>query len=244
MARQLKVFRTHIGFDDLIVASPSRKAALDAWGASAHLFTQGFAAETNDPALVKAALARPGMVLRRQFGSRGEFKVGPPALRLIEAPARSESKPTAKAPAAKKPAPVNRAERKPPHEAAPAHALRKPAQRDRAGTERAERRELAETQRAERRVQEEAMRAERRAAQSEAKSEARQREKQREKEQKEAAAEHRRDLQSQLQSVQDERKRQLGDIDRREQALARERREIEQTFETRIVALRHQLRKA
>ncbi|HEX3066301.1 MAG TPA: hypothetical protein VHQ39_12505 [Dongiaceae bacterium] len=193
--------------------------------------------------------------MRRQFGSRGEFKVGPPALRLIEAPARSESKPTAKAPAAKKPAPVNRAERKPPHEAAPAHALRKPAQRDRAGTERAERRERAETeraerreraetQRAERRVQEEAMRAERRAAQSEAKSEARQREKQREKEQKEAAAEHRRDLQSQLQSVQDERKRQLGDIDRREQALARERREIEQTFETRIVALRHQLRKA
>jgi len=226
MARQLKVFRTHIGFDDLIVASPSRKAALDAWGASAHLFTQGFAAETNDPALVKAALARPGMVLRRQFGSRGEFKVGPPALRLIEAPARSESKPTAKAPAAKKPAPVNRAERKPPHEAAPAHALRKPAQRDCAGTERAERRERAETQRAERRVQEEAMRAERRAAQSEAKSEARQREKQREKEQKETAAEHRRDLQSQLQSVQDERKRQLGDIDRREQALARERREI------------------
>ncbi len=43
----------------------------------------------------------------------------------------------------------------------------------------------------------------------------------------------------------DERKQQLGDIDRREQDLARrERREIEQSFETRIVALQRRLRKA
>jgi hypothetical protein len=226
---KLKVFRTHIGFDDLIIAAPSRKAALEAWGASAHLFSQGFAAETNEPALVKAALARPGMVLRRQFGSRAEFKAG--ALRLVEPPARPEPKQVAKAPA-KKPA-SKRTEREGLQEPAPDRVPQKPAQRDQAAAERKERRDRAESQRAERR-----------AAEAEARAEARQQEKQREKEQKEAAAEHRRDLQSQLQSIQDERKQQLCDIDRREQELARERREIEQSFETRIVALRRQLRKA
>ena len=49
MARQIKVFRTHLGFYDLIVAAPSKKAALEAWGASPHLFAQGFAAETTEP---------------------------------------------------------------------------------------------------------------------------------------------------------------------------------------------------
>ena len=225
MARELKVFRTHIGFDDLIIASPSRKAALDAWGASAHLFAQGFAAETNEPALVKAALARPGMVLRRQFGSQGEFRAERPALRLVEPPAKAESKAPAKAPAKK---PV---ERKLLHEGMPAdHAARsKRAQREQAATERAARRDLTETKRVERR-----------AAEAQARLEARQRETER----KKAAAEFLRDLQSQLQSLQGERKRQLGDIDRREQDLARERREIEQSFETRIVALRRRLRKA
>ncbi len=216
MARKLKVFRTHIGFDDLIIASPSRKAALDAWGASAHLFTQGFAAETNEPALVKAALARPGTVLRRQFGSQGEFKAERPALRLVESPAKAEPKAPAKA-AFKKPATKNPAKPRPLHEAVPTgHASR--AKREQAATDRAERR----------------------AAEAQVRAEARQRETER----KEAAAEHRRDLQSQLQSLQDERKQQLGDIDRREQDLARERREIEQSFETRIVALQRRLRKA
>jgi flagellar biosynthesis GTPase FlhF len=223
MARKLKVFRTHIGFDDLIIACASRKAALDAWGASAHLFTQGFAAETNEPALVKAALARPGIVLRRQFGSRGEFKAGPPALRLVESPANAEPKASAKA-SSQKPATKNQTERKPSHAAVAERALRA-------------KRTLNVRARAE------AERAQRRAAEAEAKAEARQHKKQREKEQKEAVAEHRRDLQLQLQSLQDERKQQLGDIDRREQNLARERREIEQSFETRIVALQRQLRK-
>src|SRR3954463_15679213 len=74
MARQLKVFRTHLGFHDLIVAAPSKKAALEAWGASPNLFTQGFAEQTNEAKLVEAALKKPGIVLRRQFGSTGEFK--------------------------------------------------------------------------------------------------------------------------------------------------------------------------
>ena len=38
MPRKLNVYRTHIGFDDLIVAAPSQKAALEAWGSSSNLF--------------------------------------------------------------------------------------------------------------------------------------------------------------------------------------------------------------
>src|SRR5215467_80381 len=73
MAPKLKVFRTHLGFYDLIVAAPSQKAALEAWGAGSNLFAQGFAGAVTDPALTQAALAKPGVVLKRQFGSRGEF---------------------------------------------------------------------------------------------------------------------------------------------------------------------------
>lgn len=227
VSRKLKVFRTHIGFDDLIVAAPSRKAALDAWGASAHLFSQGFAAETHEPALVKSALGRPGMVLRRQFGSQGEFRAERPALRLVESPTKAKPKAAVKAPPVKKLATKIAAERDPPHEAVPAdhpprakyaHAMEKRAQREKAAAERSERR----------------------AAEVQARAEARQREM----EHKEAAAEFRRDLQSRLQSLQDERRQQLRDMDRRELDLARERRAIEQSFETRIVALRRQLRKA
>ena len=226
--RKLKVFRTHIGFDDLIVASRSRKAALEAWGASAHLFSQGFAAQTDEPALVKAALARPGVVLRRQFGSQNEFKAGPPALRLIGSPPKAEPKVAAKA-SAKKPGPADHApSAKRAHTpsakrayapgAKRTHTMEKRAQRERAQTERAEQQ----------------------AAEKQARAEARKLETQR----KQAAAEWRRDLQSQLQSLQDDRRMQLRDIDRREQDLSRERRELEQSFETRIVALQRRLRKA
>lgn len=74
MPRSLKVFRTHLGFYDAIVAAPSRKAALEAWGVGPQVFAQGFAAETNDAKAVAAALVQPGAVLRRPFGSNGEFK--------------------------------------------------------------------------------------------------------------------------------------------------------------------------
>jgi len=46
-----------------------------------------------------------------------------------------------------------------------------------------------------------------------------------------------------LQSVMQERTKQLRDIERREDALAKERRELEQSFETRIVAIQRELRK-
>lgn len=74
---RLKVFRAHQGFYDSIVAVTSQKKALEAWGAKPTLFSQGFAEETKDPVAVKAGLAQPGVVLRRPFGSDGDFKLEP-----------------------------------------------------------------------------------------------------------------------------------------------------------------------
>jgi hypothetical protein len=70
--RRLKVFRTPTGFHDAYVAAPSRKAALEAWGASTDLFTAGIAEEVKDPSAgsgeakkaIKAAHATPGEVAR------------------------------------------------------------------------------------------------------------------------------------------------------------------------------------
>lgn len=74
MARKLKVFTTSAGFFDLAVAAPSMKAALDAWGAGANLFHQGFAQQATAPAIVKAAMAQPGVVLRRPVGTDQPFR--------------------------------------------------------------------------------------------------------------------------------------------------------------------------
>jgi hypothetical protein len=71
-AKKLKVFRTPIGFHDAYVAAPSMKAALEAWGSSTNLFTQGAAELVTDPKLTKAPLARPGEVVRVPRGSEGE----------------------------------------------------------------------------------------------------------------------------------------------------------------------------
>ena len=73
MARQLRTFQTSIGFYDLAVAAPSMKAALEAWGAGSNLFHQGLASESDDPAVVGATMAKPGVVLKRPVGSRGRF---------------------------------------------------------------------------------------------------------------------------------------------------------------------------
>lgn len=72
--RPLKVFQAHLGFYDTVVAAPSQKAALEAWGSGKAEFAKGFARVTNDPVAVEAALANPGMVLRRPFGGSGSFK--------------------------------------------------------------------------------------------------------------------------------------------------------------------------
>lgn len=73
MARKLKVFTTSAGFFDLAVSAPSMKAALESWGAGANLFHQGFAQQTDDPAVVKATMAQPGVVLRRPVGTDQRF---------------------------------------------------------------------------------------------------------------------------------------------------------------------------
>jgi colicin import membrane protein len=73
MARKLKTYQTSLGFFDLAIAAPSMKAALEAWGSKTNLFHQGFAKETDDPAIVAATFAKPGVVLRRPVGSDGTF---------------------------------------------------------------------------------------------------------------------------------------------------------------------------
>jgi colicin import membrane protein len=73
MARKLKTYQTSLGFHDLAIAAPSMKAALEAWGAGSNLFHQGLATETDDPEVVAATMAKPGVVLRRAVGSTGRF---------------------------------------------------------------------------------------------------------------------------------------------------------------------------
>jgi hypothetical protein len=72
MPRKLKVYRTAIGFHDAYVAAPSMKAALEAWGTDKNLFARGVAEQVTDPALTRAALARPGEVVRVPRGSASE----------------------------------------------------------------------------------------------------------------------------------------------------------------------------
>ncbi len=72
MARQLKVFRTPIGFHDAYVAASSRKAALEAWGADVDLFARGAAEQVTDPGLMEEPLAQPGRVIRKVRGTMEE----------------------------------------------------------------------------------------------------------------------------------------------------------------------------
>ena len=73
MARKLKTYQTSLGFFDLAIAAPSMKAALEAWGADSNLFHQGAATESDDPDVIAATMAKPGVVLRRPVGSEGSF---------------------------------------------------------------------------------------------------------------------------------------------------------------------------
>ncbi len=73
MPRKLKTYQTSLGFYDLAIAAPSMKAALEAWGAGSNLFHQGVAKETDNPDVVTATMAKPGVVLRRPAGSNGRF---------------------------------------------------------------------------------------------------------------------------------------------------------------------------
>src|SRR5260370_23655795 len=74
MAKKLKTYETSLGFFDLAIAAPSMKAALEAWGADSNLFHQGAARESDDPDVVAATMAKPGVVLKRPVGSTGAFR--------------------------------------------------------------------------------------------------------------------------------------------------------------------------
>src|ERR1039457_6887573 len=74
MARKLKTYQTSLGFFDQVIAAPSMKAALEAWGADSNLFHQGAAKQSEDPDVVAATMSKPGVVLKRPVGSSGPFK--------------------------------------------------------------------------------------------------------------------------------------------------------------------------
>jgi hypothetical protein len=90
MPRPLKVFRAHLGFYDTIVAAPSQKAALAAWGSKRDLFRQGFATVTSDAGAVGEALKNPGIVLRRAHGSNDPFRQDPALPKLKAAKKKSK----------------------------------------------------------------------------------------------------------------------------------------------------------
>jgi hypothetical protein len=70
--QKLKVFSTPIGFHDALVAAPSQKAALEAWGSDSNLFSQGSAHVVTDPKLAKLPLEHPGQVVKVLRGSEAE----------------------------------------------------------------------------------------------------------------------------------------------------------------------------
>ncbi len=91
--RKLKTYQASIGFFDLVVAAPSMKAALEAWGSKSNLFHAGLASETEDPAIVAAALAKPGVVLKRPVGTTGDFTEHPKLPKTLDDEERPEEPP-------------------------------------------------------------------------------------------------------------------------------------------------------
>ena len=67
-APKLKVFCAPMGFYDALVAAPSQKAALKAWGTTTDLFAAGRASVVEDPELQGLALAKPGEVVKHSRG--------------------------------------------------------------------------------------------------------------------------------------------------------------------------------
>jgi colicin import membrane protein len=92
MPQSRKVYEAHLGFYDTVVAAFSQKSALAAWGSSTDLFRMGIARITNDPAKIKAALEKPGLVLRRPAGSDIPFSENPPVPKLPSSTAKRKQK--------------------------------------------------------------------------------------------------------------------------------------------------------
>ena len=108
MAR-LKVFSSPQGFFETVVAAPSQKAALEAWGTHQNLFADGMATVATDPGTIEAALAHPGQVLQRPAGSTGDFvpagQAPLPTVPRIKRPAPAAKGKAASAPAQPRPPP-------------------------------------------------------------------------------------------------------------------------------------------
>jgi hypothetical protein len=97
VAPRLKVFVTSDGLTDYVVAVSSKAKALAAWGVRQDLFKEGRARETNDPALVAAAMAQPGEVVKRPAETRRALaRLKPP--KRAKAPATPKAAPKPKAP--------------------------------------------------------------------------------------------------------------------------------------------------
>lgn len=104
MARAPKVFAARVGFFDTVVAAPSRKAALAAWGAERDWFAEGLAAPTEEAQAVADATASPLVVLRRPAGGSGAYSLHAAAADIPTPPrARTKVKKAALSAAAEPP---------------------------------------------------------------------------------------------------------------------------------------------
>lgn len=75
MARKSRVYAAEVdGVHEWVVAAPNQRAALEALGINQDLFAQGRARPAEDPAAIEAALAEPGVPLRRLAGSGEPFR--------------------------------------------------------------------------------------------------------------------------------------------------------------------------
>ena len=112
MARQPKVFSTPAGFFNAVVAAPSQKAALEAWGIHDNVFANGQATVVTDPDLIARALETPGQIVRVPIGSDEAILEGakPPPQSVTEP--GTKPRPAAKAaprkPVAPPPPPLDR----------------------------------------------------------------------------------------------------------------------------------------
>ena len=103
MARQLKVFSTPAGFFNAVVAAPSQRAALEAWGLRENVFANGTATVVTDPELIARALATPGAIVRVPIGTEAAILAG--VKRPPKAAAALATRPTPKPTIAPPPTP-------------------------------------------------------------------------------------------------------------------------------------------
>lgn len=87
---KLKVFGWSDGLRSYAVATTSRPKALEAWGVRQDLFKEGVAREIDDPDLVKAALAQPGVAISEPV-SGGAIKAVAAAKRPAKAKGPSKA---------------------------------------------------------------------------------------------------------------------------------------------------------